>query len=660
MKGFEKYQKSYFMPPVDCYDWVKKDSIEEAPIWCSVDLRDGNQALIEPMSLEQKVEFFKMLVKIGFKEIEVGFPAASETEYKFLRTLIERKLIPDDVTVQVLTQAREHIIKKTFEAIDGAPNAIVHVYNSTSVAQREQVFKKSKEQIKQIAVAGAKLLKELAKDVKGNIRFEYSPESFHGTEVEYAVEVCNAVLDVWQPKADAKAIINIPTTVENAMPHVFASQAEYVSKNLKYRENVVLSLHPHNDRGTGVATAELGVLAGADRIEGTLFGNGERTGNMDIVTMAMNLHSHGVDSKLDFSNMQEIKDTYERLTQMEVSMRQPYAGELVFTAFSGSHQDAIAKGMAWREDRQCDKWNVPYLPIDPQDVGRRYDSDVIRINSQSGKGGVNYILKQSFGISLPEKMKEEVGYLVKDVSDKAHKELTPDWVYHIFEDNYITAKTIFTVDECHFKQENGMVADAVIHHNGNDRRIVGVGNGRLDAVSNAIKHYFDVDYQLAFYEEHSLTKGSSSRAVAYVGIIYNKKKYWGVGIDADIIKASIEALVVAVNKLSEIVDGGKDERLLEITNYIYANYKNVTLEDLSEKFFLSKPYLSKYIKEKSGMTFGDILKQIRMKKARAMLRSGNATVESIAEMVGYQNVEHFNRVFKKMYHTTPVQYRNKK
>jgi len=363
---------------------------------------------------------------------------------------------------------------------------------------------------------------------------------------------------------------------------------------------------------------------------------------------------------LDFSNMSDICEVYERVTRMHVSPRQPYAGELVFTAFSGSHQDAIAKGMAWREDRQCDKWNVPYLPIDPQDVGRRYDSDVIRINSQSGKGGVNYILKQSFGISLPEKMKEEVGYLVKDVSDKAHKELTPDWVYHIFEDNYITAKTIFTVDECHFKQENGMVADAVIHHNGNDRRIVGVGNGRLDAVSNAIKHYFDVDYQLAFYEEHSLTKGSSSRAVAYVGIIYNKKKYWGVGIDADIIKASIEALVVAVNKLSEIVDGGKDERLLEITNYIYANYKNVTLEDLSEKFFLSKPYLSKYIKEKSGMTFGDILKQIRMKKARAMLRSGNATVESIAEMVGYQNVEHFNRVFKKMYHTTPVQYRNKK
>ena len=659
-ENWKKYEKTYFMPPTPCYDWVKKDCVDKAPIWCSVDLRDGNQALIEPMSLDEKLEFFQLLVDIGFLVIEVGFPAASETEYQFIRALIEQNMIPDDVTIQVLTQAREHIIKRTFEAVKGAPHAIIHVYNSTSVAQREQVFKKSKEEIKQIAIDGAKLLKKLAKETTGNFTFEYSPESFQGTEVDYALEVCNAVLDIWEPTSDNKAIINLPTTVENAMPHVFASQVEYFNKYLLHRENVLLSLHPHNDRGSGISDAELGILAGADRIEGTLFGNGERTGNVDIITLAMNMFSQGVDPKLDFSNMSDICDVYERVTRMHVSPRQPYAGELVFTAFSGSHQDAIAKGMAWREEHKCGKWNVPYLPIDPQDVGRRYDSDVIRINSQSGKGGVNYILKQSFGISLPEKMKEEVGYLVKDVSDKAHKELTPDWVYHIFEDNYITAKTIFTVDECHFKQENGMVADAVIHHNGNDRRIVGVGNGRLDAVSNAIKHYFDVDYELAFYVEHSLTKGSSSRAVAYVGIICNKKKYWGVGIDADIIKASIEALVVAINKLSEIADGGKDERLLEITNYIYANYKNVTLEDLSEKFFLSKPYLSKYIKEKSGMTFGDILKQIRMKKARAMLRSGNATVENIAEMVGYQNVEHFNRVFKKMYHMTPVQYRNKK
>ena len=662
MDNWKKYEKSYFMPPEPCYDWVKKDSVDKAPIWCSVDLRDGNQALIEPMSLDEKLEFFQLLVDVGFKVIEVGFPAASETEYQFLRALIEQNMIPDDVTIQVLTQAREHIIKKTFEAVKGAPHAIIHVYNSTSVAQREQVFKKDKEQVKKVATDGAELLKKLADETDGNFTFEYSPESFQGTEVDYALEVCNAVLDIWKPTADHKAIINLPTTVENAMPHVFASQVEYFNKHLLHRENVILSLHPHNDRGSGISDAELGILAGADRIEGTLFGNGERTGNVDIITLAMNMFSQGVDPKLDFSNMSDICEVYERVTRMKVSPRQPYAGELVFTAFSGSHQDAIAKGMAWREEHELQTWSVPYLPIDPQDVGRRYDSDVIRINSQSGKGGVNYILKQSFGISLPEKMREEVGYLVKDVSDKAHKELTPDLVYRIFEDHYINEKPVFTVDECHFKQEDGIIAEATIHHNNNSFKITGVGNGRLDAVSNAIKHYFDISYELAFYEEHSLTKGSSSRAVAYVGVICNKKRYWGVGIDADIIKASIEALVVAVNKIREIAESqaGKDARLLEITNYIYANYKDVTLDDLAEKFFLSKPYLSKYIKEKSGMTFGDILKKIRMKKARAMLKGSNATVESIAESVGYQNVEHFNRVFKKMYNLTPVQYRNRK
>ena len=661
MENWKKYEKTYFMPPEPCYDWVKKDSIDKAPIWCGVDLRDGNQALIEPMSLDEKLEFFQLLVDVGFKMIEVGFPAASETEYQFLRTLIEQNMIPDDVTIQVLTQAREHIIKKTFEAVKGAPHAIIHVYNSTSVAQREQVFRKDKEQIKQIAIDGATLLKKLAEETEGNFTFQYSPESFQGTEVDYALDVCNAVLDIWQPTADNKAIINLPTTVENAMPHVFASQVEYFNKHLLHRENVILSLHPHNDRGSGVSDAELGILAGADKIEGTLFGNGERTGNVDIITLAMNMFSQGVNPNLDFSNMSEICEVYERVTRMKVSPRQPYAGDLVFTAFSGSHQDAIAKGMAWREEHDCKTWTVPYLPIDPQDVGRRYDSDVIRINSQSGKGGVNYILKQSFGISLPEKMREEVGYMVKDVSDKAHQELTPDVVYRIFEDHYISAKPIFSVDECHFKQEDGIVAEATIHQNDNNHKITGVGNGRLDAVSNAIKHYFGISYELAFYEEHSLTKGSSSRAVAYVGVICNKKKYWGVGIDADIIKASIQALVVAVNKLPEIAESQscKDERLLEITNYIYANYKDVTLDDLSEKFFLSKPYLSKYIKEKSGLTFGDILKQVRMKKARAMLKSSSATVESIAESVGYQNVEHFNRIFKKMYNITPVQYRNR-
>lgn len=662
MKNYQKYERTYFMPPEVTFDWAKKDYIDHPPIWCSVDLRDGNQALIEPMSLDEKLEFFQMLVDIGFKEIEVGFPAASETEYQFMRTLIEKKMIPDDVTVQVLTQAREHIIKKTFEAVKGAPHAVIHLYNSTSVAQREQVFRKSKEEIKKIAIDGAKLLLELANETEGNFTFQYSPESFPGTEVDYAVEVCNAVLDVWKPTADNKAIINIPTTVENAMPHVFACQLEYVNKHLNDRDNVILCLHPHNDRGCGVATAELGVLAGADRIEGTLFGNGERTGNVDIVTMGMNMYSHGVDPGLDFSDMQKIRETYERLTRMHVYERQPYAGDLVFTAFSGSHQDAIAKGMTWREEKNCDKWTVPYLPIDPQDVGRRYDSDVIRINSQSGKGGVSYILKQSHGINLPQQMREEVGYMVKDVSDKAHKELTPEWVYQIFADHYINTKTIFHIDECHFKQVDGITAEVTLNHGGETKIITSNGNGRLDAVSNAIKQYFNISYELTFYEEHSLTKGSSSKAVAYVGIICNGKTFWGVGIDPDIIRASIEALIVAVNKIEELGSANvcTDARMIEIMNYVQANYIDITLDDLAEKFYLSKPYLSKYIKEKSGMTFGELVKKIRMKKAKALLKSSNMTVENIALSVGYQNVEHFNRLFKKAYNMTPMQFRNQK
>ena len=662
MKNYQKYEKSYFMPPEVTYDWAKKDSVEQPPKWCSVDLRDGNQALIEPMSLDEKLEFFQMLVDIGFKEIEVGFPAASETEYQFMRTLIEKDMIPDDVTVQVLTQAREHIIKRTFEAVKGAPHAVIHLYNSTSVAQREQVFRKDKEQVKQLAIDGAKLLLKLANETDGNFTFEYSPESFHGTEVDYAVEVCNAVLDVWQPTADNKAIINIPTTVENAMPHTFACQLEYVHKHLKHRENVVLSLHPHNDRGCGVATAELGILAGADRIEGTLFGNGERTGNVDIITLGMNMYSQGVDPGLDFSNMRKIRETYERLTRMQVYDRQPYSGDLVFTAFSGSHQDAIAKGMAWRDEKKCDKWTVPYLPIDPKDVGREYDSDVIRINSQSGKGGVNYILMHSHGINLPKAMREEVGYMVKDVSDKAHKELTPDWVYQIFSDHYINTKSIFHIDECHFKQVDGITAEVTINHAGESKVITSNGNGRLDAVSNAIKQYFNISYELSFYEEHSLTKGSSSKAVAYVGIICKGKTFLGVGIDPDIIRASIEALIVAVNKVEELgnADACTDARMIEIMNYVQANYIDITLDDLAEKFFLSKPYLSKYIKEKSGMTFGDLVKKIRMKKAKALLKSSNMTVENIAMSVGYQNVEHFNRLFKKAYDMTPMQFRNQK
>lgn len=660
MKNAEKYMKQYFMPPELDLEWAKKDYIEKAPIWCSVDLRDGNQALIEPMGLEEKIEFFQMLVDIGFKEIEVGFPAASETEFDFMRALIEREMIPEDVTVQVLTQAREHIIKKTFEAVKGAPHAVIHLYNSTSVAQREQVFKKDKEQIKQLAIDGAKLLKQLAEETDGDFSFEYSPESFHGTEVEYALEVCNAVLDVWQPTAEKKAIINIPATVETAMPHIFASQIAYLSKRFHNRENVILSLHPHNDRGCGVADAELGILAGADRIEGTLFGNGERTGNVDIVTLAMNMYAHGIDPKLEFGNMPEIRALYERVTRMEVHERQPYAGDLVFSAFSGSHQDAIAKGMAMRKENKDKKWTVPYLPIDPVDVGRTYDADVIRINSQSGKGGIAYILKENFSIHVPEKMREAVGYTVKQVSDEEHKELSPQWVYEIFEENFVHYTPNFDITECHFRQDNGIMAEATITK-GEKKTIVDAnGNGRLDAVSNTIKQYFGISYELMSYEEHALSRGSSSKAMAYVGINCNGQAYWGAGIDEDIIKASIHALVVAVNKLPQLesADGDKDDRLIQMINYIQNNFQNVTLESMAEEFHLSTPYLSKYIKDKSGKTFGAHVAAVRMKKAKTLLKNGNMTVENISFAVGYPNVEHFIRVFKKEFNMTPTQYRN--
>lgn len=660
MKNVKKYQRQYFLPPVDSFDWVKKDYIEKAPIWCSVDLRDGNQALIEPMGLEEKIEFFQLLVNIGFKEIEVGFPAASETEFDFIRALIERNMIPDDVTIQVLTQAREHIIRKTFEALKGAPRAVVHLYNSTSVAQREQVFKKDKEQIKKLAVDGAALLKSLADETDGNFSFEYSPESFHGTEVDYALEVCNAVLDVWQPDSEHKAIINIPATVETAMPHVFASQIEYISKNLKYRDHVVLSIHPHNDRGCGVSDTELGILAGADRVEGTLFGNGERTGNVDIITVAMNLFSYGIEPELNFTDMPAIRETYERLTKMHVYERQPYAGDLVFTAFSGSHQDAIAKGMAWRDEKKEEYWTVPYLPIDPMDVGRTYDADVIRINSQSGKGGISYILKQNFSISIPEKMREEVGYAVKQVSDEEHKELSPQWVYEIFTENYVNYTPNFTITECHFRQENGIMAEATISC-GEKKTIVDAnGNGRLDAVSNIIKQYFGISYELSVYEEHALSKGSSSKAMAFVGILCNGKSYWGAGIDEDIIKASIHALVVAVNKLPQVQndENVKDDRLITMLNYIQTNYQTVTLEDMANEFHLSTPYISKYIKDKSGKTFGEHVTQIRLKRAKTLLKNGNMTVENISYAIGYPNAEHFIRVFKKTFNMTPIQYRN--
>lgn len=549
MKNYNKYTAQYYLPPERCMEWAEKDKIDRAPVWCSVDLRDGNQALVEPMSLDTKTEFFTLLTDMGFKEIEVGFPAASETEYAFLRRLIEENLIPDDVTVQVLTQAREHIIKRTFDAIKGAKNVIVHVYNSTSKAQREQVFRKDKSEIKKIAVEGARLLKTLSEENGGNYRFEYSPESFTGTECEYALEVCNEVLDVWRPTADRKAIINLPATVENSMPHVFARQVEYMSKNLIFRDAVALSIHPHNDRGCAVADSEMGILAGADRVEGTLFGNGERTGNADIVNIAMNMFSQGVDPGLDFSDMPKISAAYSRFTSMSVSPRQPYAGELVFAAFSGSHQDAIAKGMAYRAERGEKIWSVPYLPIDPEDVGRKYDAEVIRINSQSGKGGVGFILERNFSLKLPAEMKEQFSYKAKSVSDRLHSELKPDDVYEIFKKEYYLKEDVFSVEECHFVQCGGIEAKIRINVGGEIFESSALGNGRLDAVSNALKKHFGAEYVLKKYEEHALERGSRSKAAAYVGVEKGEKTYWGAGVDEDIIRASLSALVSALNNL---------------------------------------------------------------------------------------------------------------
>ncbi|HKM28852.1 MAG TPA: 2-isopropylmalate synthase [Anaerovoracaceae bacterium] len=557
MKNHEKYAVGYFIPPVREYKWTKKNEIEKAPMWCSVDLRDGNQALIVPMSLEEKLDFFKILVDIGFKEIEVGFPAASETEYEFLRKLIEDELIPDDVTIQVLTQSREHIIDKTFKSLEGIKRAVVHLYNSTSLAQREQVFKASKEEIIEIAKSGAKLMNEYAtKFPETDFRFEYSPESFTGTEPEFAKDICNEVIDIWQPTADKKVIINLPATVEMSLPHVFANQIEYMCDNLHSRENVIVSLHPHNDRGTGVADAELGLLAGGDRIEGTLFGNGERTGNVDIVTLAMNMFSHGIDPGLDFSDMPSIVEAYETYTDMKVDPRQPYGGKLVFAAFSGSHQDAIAKGMKYKDANNPDKWTVPYLPIDPHDVGREYDGDVIRINSQSGKGGVAFIIEKNYGFAIPKAMQAEVGYMMKDISDRHHEELSPAEIFEAFEKEYINDFDPIDITHATFnhfsdtKAEDDVTVKMRVVINDEVYNLEASGNGRLDAVSNALrKTEYHFDYKFVTYSEHAISADSNSKAAAYICIEDAKgNQYWGVGTHADIILASVNALVCALNR----------------------------------------------------------------------------------------------------------------
>lgn len=552
MKNVGKYNIQYDAPQQPPMRWARLDHVEKAPIWCSVDLRDGNQALVVPMSLEEKIEYFETLVGAGFKEIEVGFPAASDTEFAFLRALIERQLIPEDVTVQVLTQSREHIVRRTYEALRGVKQAIVHLYNPTSAAQRQQVFKKSKREIIEIATSGAQLCVDLCGEMMqdSNIRFEYSPESFTGTELDFAAEICNEVLRIWRPTADKKVIINLPVTVSLSMPHVFANQIEYMCDHLAYREHVLVSLHAHNDRGCAIADTEMGLLAGADRVEGTLFGNGERTGNADLLTLALNMYAHGVDPQLDFSNVPALSEVYERVTGMRIYERQPYAGALVFAAFSGGHQDAITKSMDWRKLNQPGRWTVPYLSIDPADIGRVYESDVIRINSQSGKGGISHILESKFGYNLPKGMREDFGYTVKRISDRMHKEMQAEDILAVFMENYVNCFAPIDVVEAHFKQENGIIATIDVYNDRDEFTFTARGNGRLDAVSNALKENFHLDYSIVTYQEHAIEEGSSSKAIAYVGIQpANGPICWGAGTHDDIMAASVNALVSAINRL---------------------------------------------------------------------------------------------------------------
>ena len=543
---FEKYRPVTPVPMTD-RRWPS-NVITKAPIWCSVDLRDGNQALIEPMSPDKKRRMFKLLVDMGFKEIEVGFPSASDTDYAFLRMLVEEGMIPPDVTIQVLTQSREHLIRRTFEAIQGAPRVIIHLYNSTSELQRRVVFGADRAAITEIAVTGARLIDELAQKIEGTeIVYQYSPESFTGTEPDFAVEIVEAVMDVWKPTPEKRMIVNLPSTVEMASPNHYADQIEWFCRHVKNRDSLIVSIHPHNDRGTGVASAELAMLAGGERIEGTLFGNGERTGNVDVVTLAMNLMTQGVDPKLDVSDIPHIVELSEACTGLPVPPRHPYAGELVFTAFSGSHQDAIKKGLAALRQNRSNVWEVPYLPIDPADLGRSYEA-VIRINSQSGKGGVAYILEQDYGLKLPRSMQVEFAGVIQALTDRSGKEMTPASIHDAFEHEYLHRTAPYRLVSHRFENDaNICTMTAVLDENGTERRVTGRGNGPIDAFVKALGNN-GIAIHLADYAEHAVGRGADARAVAYVEISGKDGQVCGAGTHEDIVTASLSAVVSALNR----------------------------------------------------------------------------------------------------------------
>lgn len=554
MLNFKRYKR---VPVVNFpeREWPNKE-IEKAPMWCSVDLRDGNQALIEPMVVEEKIEFFNLLVKLGFKEIEIGFPAASQIEFDFLRQLVERNMIPDDVRVQVLVQCREHLIQRTFESIQGIKKVVVHIYNSTSTLQRDVVFHKNKEEIKEIAIEGTNWVKQYAKDFDGDLLLEYSPESFTGTELDYALEVCTAVQDAWGQATPEKPIIfNLPSTVEMTTPNVYADQIEWMHRNFKNRDSVILSVHPHNDRGTGVAATELALLAGADRVEGTLFGNGERTGNVDVLTLAYNMFSQGIDPELEIENIREIADVYERNTKMEIHPRHPYAGKLVFTAFSGSHQDAINKGVQVLKERKSEYWEVPYLPIDPADIGREYEP-IVRINSQSGKGGVAFVMDTFYGFKLPKGMHKEFADIIQKISEK-QGEVAPEQIMSEFRANYLEKKEPIHFAKCQItdteieKDLFATLAKVTYREHGIEKSFEGVGNGPIDAVQRGLEESLGIKIRVLDYSEHALGLGSNAQAASYIHLMDQEsgRTTYGVGISSNITRASLRGIFSAVNRL---------------------------------------------------------------------------------------------------------------
>ena len=547
MKNVERYQRV----PVVHYperEWPGKE-IQKAPAWCSVDLRDGNQALVEPMVVEEKIEMFNLLVEMGFKEIEIGFPAASQIEFDFLRQLVDRNLIPDDVMVQVLTQCREHLVKRTFEAIQGIKKAVVHIYNSTSTLQRDVVFHMDREEIKKIATDGVAMVKNYMKDHDGEVVLEYSPESFTGTELDFALDICNAVQRAWGPTPEHKMIMNLPSTVEMTTPNVYADQIEWMNRHLENRESIILSVHPHNDRGTGVAATELALLAGADRVEGTLFGNGERTGNLDIVVVGLNMFTQGVDPRLDFSNLPAYRELYERCTKMHIPERQPYVGELVFTAFSGSHQDAINKGTIYMREHNSDYWEIPYLPIDPADVGRQYEP-IIRINSQSGKGGAAFVMQNAFGYNLPKAMHPEFGALVKAECDRLGREVSADELFGVFRQHYIDVPRKVDLRAHSFVEDADSVRfTGVLVSDGKETALSGSGNGPIDAFFNALQAAHMTRYEFLSYHEHAISSGSDSKAIAYIQLKKpDGKPIFGVGIENNINLASVRGVLCAINR----------------------------------------------------------------------------------------------------------------